>query len=448
MRQIWKFALLFGLFSLLAVALPAAAQTDQGSIAVGDQVTGELTSDETSHSYTLDAEAGDVVTITLTAQPFDTYLSLLDDQGNVLDENDDSSGTNSEITSFTLPEADGYTILVESYTSHSSDSGESGEYTLSVSAQEFDLTYGGTVEGRLTSSDPTQDFFFNGQADDVISIAQHSSDFDSYVYLYDSNDNQLVSDDDSGEAGNDSLIAQYALPEDGIYRVQAASFGGSATGNFTLTLNKLDIASIDFNEPLEVDFTGDDDTLYFVFAGTAGDSVTISADSHGSFDTDLVLRDLYSSEVASDQDGGSGNDPEIFQQSLSRSGTYTIAVTAVHPGEGTVTLTVESTPPPSLDDGVQTLAFSDSQYARAVTFAASSGETVRLNFHYLGDATGSPSITVTQDGVTIASASSSYITDLSISFTPTSDGQAVVQVTDYNSYNNPSYEVSLAHSAE
>ena len=177
--------------------------------------------------------------------------------------------------------------------------------------------------------------------------------------------------------------------------------------------------------------------------------MTISADSGGEFDTDLVLNDMYNYAVASDADSGSGFDPEIFQQALSQTGTYTIVLTAVNPGEGKVTLTVERTAPPSLDDGVQMISFSESSYSRALTFTAEGGETVRLNFHVTDEdgTTGSPSISVTQDGSTVASASGSYVTDLNFSFTPTSDGEVVVQVTDY-SYASLTYEVSLAQGGE
>ena len=49
-----------------------------------------------------------------------------------------------------------------------------------------------------------------------------------------------------------------------------------------------------------------------------------------------------------------GFDPEIYQQLLTTTGTYTVALQAVSPGTGKVTLTLKHTPPPSLDEGPQT----------------------------------------------------------------------------------------------
>ena len=446
MRLHLKHTLLLGAVALLTMALPVAAQTEVGTISIGDSVTGELTNAQFSHSYTLDAEAGQVVTITLTSEDFDTYLSLLNADGDVLASNDDSNGTNSAITAIELPEADGYTIVAESYSSNRGNSGDTGEYTLSVSEQQVNrIEYTQVVNAELTSSSPTIDYLFTGAADDVVVISQTSTDFDSYLILLDSRGNELTRNDDGGGSSN-SLIGPYTLPSTGTFTIRAGSYSGSATGNFTLTLNKIDMTAVDFDEELEVSFTPASSEKYFTFSGTAGDVVTISADSNGTFDTNLVLRDLYNSTVASDEDGGAGADPEIYQYTLTTSGTYTIVLTAPNPGNGKVTLLVARTLPPSLDDGVQTLSFTSSTYTRAVSFTAESGETVRLNFH-IASGVGSPSITLSQNGTTLVSASASSVNDLSFSFTPSADGLVVVQVSDY-SFGNLSYEVSLAHAAE
>jgi hypothetical protein len=446
MRSLLKYALLLSLVALFTV--PVFAQTGD-SISVGDTVTGELTDDAPQAMFTLEATADMIVNISLTSDLFDTYLTLQDEDESIISTNDDSSGTNSMITGASLEEGATYTIIAESYSSHNGSGGESGEFTLSVSEQNIlRIEYTQTVEGELSTAEPTIDYLFSGQADDVIVITQTSDDFDSYLTLIDSNGSEIAYNDDGGGNSN-SVIGPFTLPTSGSYTIRAGSYSGDGSGSFTLTVDKIDIAPIEFGEDLEINFTERDDVKYFTFEATTGDLVTISADSGGEFDTDLMLTDMYNSQVATDADGGSGSDPEIFEQSLSQTGTYTVALTAVNPGDGKVTLSVERTAPPSLDDGVQTINFTESQYSRALTFTANSGETVRLNFHVTDDdgTTGSPSITVTQDGSTIASASGSYVTDLNFSFTPTSDGEVVVQVTDY-SYASLTYEVSLGQTAE
>jgi hypothetical protein len=78
--------------------------------------------------YTFDGEAGQRVTITLTSNEFDTYLALVDEGGNLVAENDDSSAgnTNSEV-SLTLPSTGTYLIIVNGYSTN-----DQGAYTLTV----------------------------------------------------------------------------------------------------------------------------------------------------------------------------------------------------------------------------------------------------------------------------------------------------------------------------
>lgn len=441
MRHLLKFILVISLLGLFAV--PALAQE---SIALGDSVTGSLTAAQPSQTYTLDAEAGQAINVTLTSNEFDAYLSLLDEDDTVLAQNDDSNGTNSAITGFVLPQAGSYTILVESYGQHNNGGAETGDYTLSVSELQVErIEYSQVVNGELTSGEPARDYVFTGQAGDVIVITQSSDDFDSYLYLLDSSGNQIMTNDDSG-GSLDSAIGPYTLPSTGSYTIRAASLGGSAEGSFILTLDKTDIQAISYGDDVELSLTPSDQALYFTFEGTSGDLVSISVDSDNSIDTSLALNDPYNSQIASDEDSGSGFDPEIFQQILSTTGTHTIALFVSAPGTGKITLSLDYTPPPSLDDGVLTLTFGDTQYSRAVTFTAVADETVRLNFHVVAG-TGSPNVTITQNETTIANASGSTVSDLNFSFVTPDDGEVVVQINDY-SYERVSYEVSLAHATE
>ncbi len=456
MRQLLKVILILTVF---AFALPAFAQTatplpsgEQAAqppqtIGIGDTVTGTLTVDHPSQTYTLQAEAGQSISVMLTSDTFDAYLSLLDGNGSVLAENDDISGTNSGFQGFVLPAASGYSLLVESYSQHSSRSAETGDYSLAVTEQQVNrIEYSQTVNDQLSTSEPAKDYMFTGQAGDVIVAGMSATDFDSYLHLLDSTGSELISNDDSG-GSLDSLIGPYTLPSTGSYVLRATSLSGDTAGSFTLSLSKTEIEALSYDTPTEVSFAPNDTVKYFTFDGTAGDLVTISGNSNASIDTNLTLSDPNNSQVASDDNGGPGLDPEIYQQILSTSGTYTVALQAVAPGTGKVTLSIKHTPPPTLDDGPQTLPFSDTQNTRAIMFTAKAGETVRLNIHVTSGQAGAPSITVTQGDMTVASASGSSVSDLNFSFSPLTDGQTVVQITDY-SYTSLSYEVSLAHATE
>ncbi len=439
MRRLLRFTL--PIVALCLFALPAFAQGGT-TIGLGDTVNGTLTDAAPSATYTLQAEAGQVVTVTLTSEDFDTYLSILDSTGTAIAENDDNLGTNSAIQTFTLPQGTTYQILVQSYSQHSNSGAETGAYTLSVVEQQIaHIEYTQSVSDSLSDNVLSQDYVFTGQAGDAVVITLNSDDFDSYLRLIDGTGNEIVTNDDSGGTLN-SQIGPYALPATGTYTIRASSLGGSSTGAYTLTLNKVDITAITYDQAVEVTISKSGELRFFTFEGTTGDLITISAESNGSIDTSLILNDPYNSQVASDDDSGPGPDPEIYQQLLSQDGTYTVELRAVSGSNGKITLTVKRTLPPSLDDGAQSIFFSDLGATRALTFAANAGETVKLTMTIDGAQPGSPNVSVLQAGQTLANASGSSTTALSFSFVTPSAGDVIVQINDY-SYTSLSYIVTL-----
>ena len=130
----------------------------------------------------------------------------------------------------------------------------------------------------------------------------------------------------------------------------------------------------------------------------------------------------------------------MVSPSTSQSPVPTVGVVCLR---GDQVLLIKRGTPPSLEEGTQTLAFTESQTERALTFTAKAGQEVHLTLHMTSGSNGDPSVTVTQDGNTIASASGSYVSDLSVGFTPTSDGQVLVQV-DEESYTSVTYQVSIS----
>jgi hypothetical protein len=100
---------------------------EAGSIAIGDTLNENLGAD-TADTYSLELTAGETVTITMTSDPLDTYLELLDPDGvGVYSDDDSGGGFNSQI--IYTPEATGpFTVVACTYSG-----GEGGAYTLSVS---------------------------------------------------------------------------------------------------------------------------------------------------------------------------------------------------------------------------------------------------------------------------------------------------------------------------
>ena len=79
-------------------------------------------------SYPLDGSAGDSFVITLESKDFDTFLAVMDREGNIIEQNDDANEeeSNSRLE-ITLPDSGTYSVIVNAY-----DSKGVGNYTLKV----------------------------------------------------------------------------------------------------------------------------------------------------------------------------------------------------------------------------------------------------------------------------------------------------------------------------
>jgi hypothetical protein len=104
-------------------ALPPTALPLSGSVSLAGALAGE-----TPVSYAYEALTGDVITLRLTSDDFDTYLMVQAPSGELLAENDDCGTVRrSCINLLTLPESGIYTVVV-----HSFDRRSTGDYTLDI----------------------------------------------------------------------------------------------------------------------------------------------------------------------------------------------------------------------------------------------------------------------------------------------------------------------------
>lgn len=99
---------------------------EQGTLEEGDDV---IPNDGSFYdSYPLDGSAGDSFTIILESQDFDTFLAIMDQEGNIIEQNDDinEEDSNSRLE-ITLPDNGSYSVIVNAY-----DQGGKGSYVLTV----------------------------------------------------------------------------------------------------------------------------------------------------------------------------------------------------------------------------------------------------------------------------------------------------------------------------
>jgi hypothetical protein len=302
---------------------PAIGSTSPqgGMIAYGDVVETNI-GDATGDRYTFEGTEGDIVTIRMEGN-FDTFLELYDASETMLISDDDSAGDlNSLIDSFVLP-ADGvYTIVARPLSSMAT-----GKYTLSLSAfdmsslrQPGPIAIGETVMAELNGI--TGDIWtFVGSEGDAVQIEMEAS-FDNYLELFDEDNSQLTTDDDSAGNGNARIV--YTLPADGTYSILARSYSSGVKGIYSLTLSTLTIANrgaLTYGDVVRTEIVnalGD----HWTFMGEEGDVISLAM--FADFDTDLLLFDAEDNQLTQDTDYISYNSSLIDAFTLPADGMYTI----------------------------------------------------------------------------------------------------------------------------
>jgi hypothetical protein len=189
---------------------------------------------------------------------------LLRKDGSSLFENDDSGGSlDAAIEDYILPEDGLYLIQATGI-------GSDDAYTLSL---EIGVAAPVTIDVPVTSTTQITSLWqFDGHTGQLvnISLAGSSPSFDPYLTLLSPTGAKLVEDDDSGEGYNsyDAQIADFLLPQDGLYSIVAGRPGSSAP--YTLTLNTTEPLTIgvDSLAPLS-------QGRVWRFAGQAGQTVYI-----------------------------------------------------------------------------------------------------------------------------------------------------------------------------
>ncbi|MCU0498153.1 MAG: PPC domain-containing protein [Anaerolineae bacterium] len=264
--------------------VPPVVEGDVITVTYGETVTGELTDETQEQVYTFEGDEGDIITISMDSNEFDTLVILQDQDGVELTRDDDSGpGTNALIEGFTLPSSGQYQLIATGYRGVSGDEVIGGLYQLTLeegsdvvtppteaptpqatepNATETpplaagEIAYGATVSGEFDEQTQLAEYQFMGSAGDVITIDLMSDDFDPFVSLLNGNGDLIAADDDSG--GNlQARITEFTLTETATYTIVVDAFRGFAgnqqvLGEYSLTLTLLEAGEIDpqDNQPL------------------------------------------------------------------------------------------------------------------------------------------------------------------------------------------------------
>jgi hypothetical protein len=190
-------------------------------------------------SYYFDGAGGEHILIFVSSSEFDTYLELLNAQGEVIVENDDDSRTVNSMIDVVLPRTEIYFVIVSAY---SLDAG--GDFELELYRQGGSLSAGGAIvpgqkaAGRLLP-ETAAEWRFQGQADEVISASVMPRDpedtLDLFLELLGPDGRVIASDDDQG-FGLDPELVDLRLPVDGEYVLRVQEATSTIGGRYLLAL--------------------------------------------------------------------------------------------------------------------------------------------------------------------------------------------------------------------
>ncbi|MBC7872118.1 MAG: PPC domain-containing protein [Chitinophagaceae bacterium] len=365
-------------------ASPTSAQTQNSDqIAYGQTISGTIGSNAPEFRYTFEANAGDVIDIALEAMSgdLDSFLILLDSNGNEIAEDDDggAEGFNSLLRGFTIPENGTYTIIATRYQQGTS----AGDFELTlnssnpvVTIESGAISYGERVTGLLNATIFEQRYTFAAESGDVIGIQMNAitGDLDPFIILLDEAGNQLVDNDDDPESdGLNSYLRDFTIPEAGTYTIVAQRYNGaqgSSEGRYELTLTS--------DTPFEEASSAISDTQlarFYKFEGEANQIVTISMEAtSGNLDPLLILLDPAGREIARNDDQEQGDLNSLIDNiTLPETGVYTIIASHFFQNYGTSTGNFDLQLSPGRGDSIVTI------FSQPIEYGAQESGTISAN---------------------------------------------------------------------
>ncbi|MFP4321434.1 MAG: PPC domain-containing protein, partial [Anaerolineales bacterium] len=211
------------------------------------------------------------------------------------------------------------------------------------------ITYGETVTGTINDANPADDYIFQAVADDTIRIsmaATPESGLDTFIELYDADDNLVAQNDDIIPGQNRDSILQTTIPADGEYRIRATRYAGEtapiSAGPYQLSLAFIEPEAVGISPtvtPIAVGQTiinninDDQRLLFYSFTADSGDLATIEVERlSGDLDAVIYVYTYTSAgepiELVRNDDSPRGGtfDPLIEDMPLPRAGTYLVGV--------------------------------------------------------------------------------------------------------------------------
>jgi hypothetical protein len=283
--------------------------------------------------YTFSGTAGQQVAISMSAS-FDTFLFLVGPDGDEIARDDNGAGgTNSRIPAGTtdlarLPQTGTYRIIANSF-----NAATTGNYSVTLTTGTGNnctataINFGATANGALQIGDcrlPADSSFidvytFAGTANQTISIAMNSTQFDAYLFLLSPSGSVLTQDDNGGGGTNARIPATsgtFTLPSSGTYTIYANSATAGLTGNYSLTLTGTQVCTYTLTSSSRAVSAG---------GGTFSDAFTTQA---GCAAPTVTTSSTFVTNISASVDaGGAGTFSYTVQANtttIARAGTITV----------------------------------------------------------------------------------------------------------------------------
>jgi hypothetical protein len=299
----------------------------------------------------------------------------------------------------------------------------------------------GSVTGELNNN--TVQYAMSLNAGQTVSITLASDAFDAYLRLKDSTGATLAEDDDSGGNLNSALV--FSASAAGTYQIEVGSFGGTATGAFTLTTAETVIQALAYGGSAKLLLDGSGTVTYFTFSGNEGDVVTVYTDNPD-VDMRLNLYDAAGNEIAYDDDSGPGSAALIRNFMLPATQSYRLAVAPYSTDTtGVAKVFLEQSTLPMLDAGVQTVTFSDEFSTERLGFNASDNMRYRITVTTSAPSNGNLEVALDPEDYETTSVSYNNVLEFTAVFEATNTGLVIVTINDYSWVeNSTTYQLSVA----
>ena len=417
MRRLIPFFMLI----ILAGALVFSVAAQDGVITIGASLTGQLDEAGAQASYQFEAQAGDLLVISLASNDFDARLSVTDAAGREIATNDDGGQqTNALIADLEIPATGRYTIVAASF----ADAG-SGQFSLTLARRSSQaIGYGSRVSGSLTPALPAARYVFSAAAGDFVSAQLIVDAGDSFM--------ELVSPDGftvalSAVVGpNRARIGPFAVEQSGEFQLRVRAAAG-----YTLALDRITPLETTLNTPVNANFTPETAAAFVAYEAQAGQIIDLN--SSGGLPLRLAVIDPFGVVIAASRT--SAPDPSLSAVQIEQTGLHYIEM-APSPGftdvEGDASLTIIESVLPTLDTGVLDVNFDLNNSRSLSTFEGRAGETVRIIVVFRDAQTSAaPYVEIRQGTTTLATVNLSGVRRLTFEIDIPADGPVIALIENF-----------------